>query len=514
MSKNQLILNNTLALYIRLLLTLFISLYSTRILLENLGVNDFGLYGTVAGVIALISFLQTALSNATNRFFNIEMVKADTSYIQKIFSTSIFIHIIVALFLCLLIEFLGGWVLHSYISLPVNKLNVAIQIFHLSMISLFVLVVTIPFEAMLMAKEKFGIYALISVIDVILKLILAYILIFFTHDKLLYYAIGVFLIVFLIRLAYVMYVSLNFIETKIKFIIEKDFLKKIIGFISWDLYGNFSVVLRVHGTTLLMNNFFGLIMVASMQVSNQVATALHSFSASLLLAVKPQLIRSYAENDMERMNLLTFFSAKYAYYLMLIFCTPIILNIDYILHLWLGNPPKYTETIAIFILVTSLIGVIFNPINVLIHATGNVKKISFLTGTLILLSVPIVYFLFKLGFKYYYAYLVFFLNSILIGFLNLWIAKNLIPGFNVNKFLKVVLINIIITSSIIVLVFSLIYKFLIFDNFLNFLMIFVLETLIAFFLIYILGVNKEHKILMKRYLKSKLKYNFKGNNND
>lgn len=509
MSKNQLILNNTFALYIRLLFTLFIGLYSTRILLENLGVNDFGLYGAVAGVIALISFLQTALSSATNRFLNIEMVIGALSHVQNIFSTSVFLHIIIALFICILVEILGGWALHSYISLPVDKIDVATQVFHLSVISLFVLVATIPFEAMLMAKEKFGIYALISMFDVFLKLILAYVLVFFNDDKLLYYAIGVFLIVFLIRLTYVMYVSLKFVEARIKFYIERSFLKKIINFISWDLYGNFSVVLRLHGTTLLMNNFFGLIMVASIQISNQITAALHSLSSNLLLAVKPQLMKSYAENDLKRTNELIVFSSKYAYYLMLIFCVPIIINMEYILGIWLVNPPEYTKVIAIFMLITSLIGVIFNPIIMLIHATGNVKRISFLTGTLILVSVPIIYFLFKSGFEYYYAYIVFTVNSLLIGFLNLWIAKNLVPNFYVSQFLKLVLGNLAVTTSVIILVFKSIYEWLSVSDFLIFLVYCTLEVLITFFLIYILGVNKSHKILIKKHIK--IKFNYKNN---
>lgn len=511
MSKNRLILNNTFALYIRLLFTLLIGLYSIRILLENLGVNDFGLYGTVAGVIALISFLQTALSSATNRFLNIEMVRGTVSYIQNIFSTSVFLHIIIAVFICILIEIFGGWALHSYISLPVGKIDVATQVFHLSVISLFVLVATIPFEAMLMAKEKFGIYALISIFDAFLKLILAYVLVFFNDDKLLYYAIGVFCIVFLMRLVYVLYVGLNFIETKIKFHIEKQFLKKIISFISWDLYGNFSVVLRLHGTTLLMNNFFGLVMVASIQVSNQITAALNNLSSNIFLAVKPQLMKSYAENDLNRTNELIVFSSKYAYYLMLIFCVPIIINMEYILGIWLVNPPEYAKVIAIFMLITSLISVIFNPIIILIHATGNVKKISFLTGTLILLSVPVVYFLFKFGFEYYYAYMFFVLNSILIGFLNLWIAKNLICDFNVPKFLKVVLGNIIITTSVIFLVFKTLDGWLIVNDFLGFLMVAILEILIVLFLIYSLGVDKKHKVLIKQHIKSRIKYSCRSN---
>ena len=505
MSKNQLILNNTFALYIRLLFTLFIGLYSTRILLENLGVNDFGLYGTVAGVIALISFLQTALSSATNRFLNIEMARGSVHYIQNIFSTSFFLHIVIAAFICLIIEIFGGWVLHSYITLPVNKIDIATQVFHLSVISLFFLIVTVPFEAMLMAKEKFGIYALISVIDVILKLMLAYILIFFTNDKLLYYAIGVILIVFLIRMAYVVYVSLNFIEAKIKFIIEKEFLNKIISFIGWDLYGNFCVVLRLHGTTLLMNNFFGLIMVASIQISNQINAALHSLSSNLLLAVKPQLMKSYAENNLDRTNELIIFSSKYAYYLMLIFCAPIISNMEYILGVWLVNPPEYIRVIAIFMLIISLIGVVFNPIIMLIHATGNVKKISFLTGTLMLLSVPIIYLLFEFGFEYYYAYIVFTINSLLIGFLNLWIAKNLVANLKVSQFVRGVLVNLIVTTSVVCFILYFFNQGLVVDSFLSFSLISILYIIICIFLIYIFGVEKNHKIIMNQYLNLKLK---------
>lgn len=505
MSENKLILNNTVALYTRLLLTLLISLYSTRILLKNLGVSDFGLYGTVAGVIALIAFLQAALSNATNRFLNIEMAKSDISHVQNIFSTSLFLHIGIAGFTCILIEMLGGWILTSYINIPFDKVEVATQVFHLSTISLFILVITIPFEAMLMAKEKFGIYALISVIDVILKLILAYILIFFIDNKLFYYALGVFLIIFLIRFTCVLYVSLNFIETKVKFIIEKDFLVKIMKFIGWDLYGNFSVVLRLHGTTLLMNNFFGLLMVASIQVGNQITVALHSLSSNLLLAVKPQLMKSYAENNLNRTNELIFFSSKYAYYLMLIFCIPIISNIEYILKLWLVNPPEYTKVIAIFMLITTLISVIFNPVIMLIHAVGNVKKISFLTGTLILLSVPLIYILFKLGFEYYYAYIVFTVNSVLIGFLNLWIAKSLVADFKVSLFLRKVVINLIITTTVVYFILYLLNRGVVVDSFLSFVLISTLQIIICIFSIYILGIDRDHKDLIGQYLNLKLK---------
>ncbi|TCB80447.1 lipopolysaccharide biosynthesis protein [Acinetobacter sp. ANC 4173] len=503
MSKNKIILNNTLALYVRLLVALVLSLYSTRILLENLGVEDFGLYGTIVGVVALISFFQTALSGAMNRFLNVELAKGSIFYIQKIFSTALILHFFIGLFLCLLVEIIGIWLINSYIKIPVDKINIAFQVFHLSVISLFILVVTIPFESMLMAKEKFGIYALISILDTTLKLLLAAILILFTHDKLLYYAIGVFCIVFFIRLIYVIYSELNVDETRITFYIDNDFLRKIIIFIGWDLYGNFCVIFKTHGITLLMNNFFGLIAVASIQVSNQINAALQNLSSNLLIAVKPQLMRSYADYETKRMNLLTSYSAKYAYYLMLIFCAPIISNIDYILKLWLKSPPEYAKNIIVLMLIASLIDVIFNPIIILIHATGNVKKISFLTGTIIFLSVPLVYYLFKLGFDYYYAYVIFIFNSVFGAFVNIWIVKGLIDKFDVSDFIRTVLVNVIMTTGSIILIVMIVDRIFHVNSFIDFLVIFAIDSLITIFIIYYLGVEKKHKLLIKEYIKLK-----------
>ena len=505
MSKNKKILNNTLALYIRLLITVVLNLYATRILLKNLGIEDFGLYGAIAGVIALISFFQTALSNATNRFLNMEVGKGDIPHIQKIFSTAFFLHIFIALIFCILIEIFGAFILSSFVKLPAEKINISMQVFHLSIISLFFLVISIPFESILMAKEKFRIYALISILDVTLKLILAYVLVFFAHDRLLYYASGFVCIVFLTRLTYVIYSQLNIVEARIKFYIDNDFLKKIINFIGWELYLNFCVVFKVEGIMLLMNNFFGLIAVASIKISYQINAALYSLSSNLSVAVKPQLMRSYADYDVDRMNMLTFYSAKYSYYFMLIFCAPIIFNIDYILKFWLGSPPAYTKVITIFVLISSLIEVLFYPIIMLIHATGNLKKFSILTGTLILSSVPLVYLLFKFGFNYYYAYIIYVINTALASFLNLWIVKKLITDFDLSKFLRKVLVNIMITTVTIILALKVIAEFVVLSGFVGFLTVFVLETLVVISLIYGLGVEKTHKDLIKIYLKSKIK---------
>lgn len=503
---NKLIFTNTIALYLRLLITLVVSLFTTRIVLKNLGVEDYGLYGTVAGIIALIAFLQNALSGATNRFFNVEMVKGDIKHIQKLFSTSLFLHICIAIFICLALEIVGMIGLKYYIHLPEGKLVLASNVLHLSIISLFILILTIPFEALLIAKENFKAYAFISIFETFAKLAVAYSLVFFTSERLVYYAFGLLLSTLLTRSIYVLVTKHLYQEVRLKAGIDKGFLKQIFSFVSWDLYGNFAFILKVHGTTLIMNNFFGLAMVASIQIGNQILAAIGSFSSNFLQAVKPQLMKSYAENDAKRMNELTIYSAKYSYYLMLILCVPIIMNLDFILKLWLVSPPTYTRVIASFLLVSSLIGTLFMPFNFLIHATGNIKAISFVTGSIILSAVPIIYLMFYSGLDYYWNYILDILISIICGFTNLLITKRLVKTFIIRDFIKHVFLNISWVSAIIGLLMFSLYQF----NNLNVNSIFTLTlsgiaiVVLLVLIIFIFGVSKEHRNFLKIALAKKL----------
>lgn len=497
---NKLIFTNTIALYFRLLITLFVSLFTTRIVLKNLGVEDYGLYGTVAGIIALIAFLQNALSGATNRFFNVEMVKDDIKHIQRLFTTSVFLHICLAAFICLALEVVGVIGLKYYIHIPDGKLTLANDVLHLSIISLLILILTIPFEALLIAKENFKAYAFISVFETFAKLAVAYSLVFFTSERLVYYAFGLLLSTLLTRSIYVLVTKHLYQEVRLKAGIDKGFLKQIFSFVSWDLYGNFSVILKVHGTTLLLNNFFGLLIVASVQIGNQVLAAINSFSGNFLLAVKPQLMRSYAESNFERMNELVIYSAKYSYFLILLICVPVLINMQYILRLWLENVPSYTEQIAVFSIIGVFISVIFNPIVILVHATGNIKKLSLLTGTLILTVIPIAYMMFKIGHDYYWIYIISLANSFLAGLLNLYIAKQSIPMLNLKKFfVQVILVNFLITMILMVIFYQFLDMLKV-SSFPNFIITSAVEVILSSIIVYIVGVEKYHKKIILEYL--------------
>lgn len=502
---NKKILSNTLALYFRLLVTLFVSLFTTRIVLKNLGVEDYGLYGTVAGIIALIAFLQNALSGATNRFFNVEMVKGDIKHIQKLFSTSFFLHIFIAVFICLALEIAGVFGLKYYIHIPEGKLALANNVLHLSILSLLILILTIPFEALLIAKENFKAYAFISAFETFTKLAVAYSLVFFTSERLVYYAVGLLLSTFLARSMYVLVTKHLYQEVSIRAGIDKGFSKQIFSFVSWDLYGNFAVILRVHGTTLIMNNFFGLIMVASIQIGNQVSTAVGSFSNNLLLAFRPQLMQSYIQSDMERLNELVVDAAKYSYYLFLLLCIPLIINIDFILKFWLLKPPQYVRTLIVFMLSIALINILFNPLNALIHATGNIKKISFISGTIILLSIPVNYLLLKMKLNYSIIYWNLILNTLLVGFTNLYIANSLIRDFALKKFIKYAIFNVLIVTTILASIMILISPWLTVTDLTTLIMKGTLEFCICFIIIIYLGVKSSHRVALVKLLRLKLK---------
>nr|WP_144917751.1 MULTISPECIES: MATE family efflux transporter [Moraxella] len=508
---NKKIALNTIALYLRLIITLVVSLFTTRLVLNNLGAQDYGLYGTVGGIVALISFIQTALSTATNRFFNIAMVKNEVDHVRRLFVTSFFLHIGIAIFISLILEIIGSIAISHYIILPINKIDTAQKILHLSVLSLFILIITIPFEALLIAKENFKAYAFISIFDTFFKLLVSYLLIYFADNRLIYYSLGLLLATIITRCLYVRVVRNQYIEAKLKGDIDKLFLKKIFEFVSWDLYGNFSVILKTHGITLIMNNFFGLIMVASIQIGNQIMGALGSFSGSFLMAVRPQLMRSYAENDIRRMNELTIYASKYSYYLLLLLCAPVLMNIDYILKIWLVHPPKYSKPISILMILSVLVNSIFLPLNSLIHATGNIKGISLITGSVILISVPIIYILFLYGFNYYWAFIIESLIILLAGIVNLIITKKLIPEFDSKGFINYVLLNLILVSIVLLfLMRTLIYLELFeYQNFSNLLILGVITASLTLLVIFIVGLEKNSKKTVLQFIVNKFNINSK-----
>lgn len=440
MSSNKIIAKNTLFLYFRTLFTLGIGLYTSRIVLDVLGVLDYGIYSIVGGVVGVFSFMHAALSGTTTRFLNISKVD-DIQKLKTVFNTSIILHFCLAIFILILAETIGLWLFYNKLVIPENRIDIAFWVYQVSVVSILFTIMQIPYDAIIIAHEKMNIYAYLSILESFLKLVIAVGISFISLDRLLWYAILILILSISIRLVYQLYCRRNFEESRFNFIFNKEVFKQMISFFSWDLYGNMCLVFRLQGTNILLNMFFGPIVNASVAIVGQFQGGLMSLSSNFTLAAKPQMIQSYAGKDYERVFLLLKQGTKLSFYLVMIFSIPLSFNSKFILELWLNEVPPYADQFLQLSLIASVLSVSFSLFNPIIHATGKVFLNSFVTGTIYLLSLLIIYVLFKYGFSPVTPYYVIFFIVLLVGVTNLFIVQKYLPEFNAMSFVKTVLIK-------------------------------------------------------------------------
>ena len=382
-------------LYIRMLLTMAVTLYSSRIILKTLGVEDYGIYNVVGGVVAMFGFLNASMVASTQRFMSYSLGNEDSSQVSKVFSSSLLIHILIAFIILVFAETIGLWFFYNKLVIPDERMNAAFWVYQLSIVAFILNVIRVPDNSAIIAYEKMSAYAYFSIIEVVLKLAIVFILPVLSYDKLIVYAILVTLVTLLVNLVYRLYVNRNFSHIYFRPQYENELFKEMASFASWSLWGNLSSSLSSYGLNIVLNMFFGPIVNAARGIAYQVQSAIVSFASSFMVAVNPQIIKSYAQEDYDYMSKLVFRASRLAFYLMFIIALPIINNIDYILTLWLGSYPMYTSIFVVLILIDSLICIISGPIQTAVMATGRVKYYQIIVGGLLLLNLPISYILLK-----------------------------------------------------------------------------------------------------------------------
>ena len=437
-SSNKRIAKNTLFLYFRLLFTLAIGLYTSRLVLQVLGVEDYGIYNVVGGVVAIFSFLQGALSGATTRFLNISMVE-DLKKLKAVFNTALIMHFVLALLVFILAETIGLWLVYNKLTIPDNRFDVALIVYQFSIVSIMITIIQIPFDATIIAHEKMNVYAYLSILQAVLRLSIIFVVKYLPYDRLLVYAFLILIVSIITRLLSQIYCRRNFMETHFSFLFDKKIFKRMVSFFGWDLYGNMSVVLKLQGVNILQNVFFGPIINASVAIVNQAQGGLTSLSSNFTLAVKPQMIQSYSRSDYDRMYTLLGQGTRLSFYLMLIVSLPFVFYSEYILRIWLGEVPKYADVFLKLSLLSSILGVSFSLLGIIIHATGRMFRISIITGSIHLLSLPASYLLFKIGYNPIAPYYLNFIVTVLAGITNLYIVQNYVPYFRVSRFFKDIL---------------------------------------------------------------------------
>lgn len=389
------IARNTLMLYLRMLFGMLVSLYTSRVVLQTLGVEDYGIYNVVGGVVAMLGFLNASMSGATSRFLAYEIGRGDEKRLNETFSSALIIHIGIALVVLIISETAGLWFLEHKLVIPEHRLEAARIVYQFSIFSTILGITQVPYNACIIAREKMSVYAYVEILNVCLRLLIVFLLVLVNQDKLSLYAFLQFLVSVLILMIYRLYSTKKFAETKFHFSLKKDILYPMMNFSGWDLLGNLSMIIRTQGVNMLMNMFFGPKINASAAIASSVTSVTTAFSGNFLMAVKPNITKQYAKNDMADFISSVFFASKMSYLLVAIFAIPIILECNFILKQWLSIVPDYAVIFCQLVLIQQVIASTSQPVIQAIHATARIRFLSIFNGSLNISIIPISYVLLR-----------------------------------------------------------------------------------------------------------------------
>lgn len=398
-ANNKRIAKNTLYLYFRMLLTMGVSLYTSRIVLDTLGVDDYGIYNIVGGVVVLFSFINSSLTSATQRFLNFELGKEDIRETKRVFSMSLTIHICVAIIVTLLAETIGLWFLNTQMNIPFERMNTANWVYQFSILTVCISFVQVPYYASVVAYEKMSFFAYIAIVEAVLKLLIVILLVYAGFDKLRLYSVLTFLVAIVVFVCYKYYCNARIDISRYRYFWDKRLFSRLVSFSGWMLLGAAAGVSATQGVNVLLNIFYGVAVNAAMGISNQVNSAVNQLVVNFQTAFMPQITKLYATGDIEYLRKLIDRSSRFSFLLLFTLACPLILNIDFILKLWLKTVPVYSSVFCILILVYSLIEVISKPVGMAIHATGKVKYYNIIMSFALLMNIIFSFIFLKLGFQ-------------------------------------------------------------------------------------------------------------------
>ena len=483
-----------------MILILAISLYTSRIVLNQLGIIDYGIYNVVGGVISMFGFLNGAMASATQRFLSFELGRNDMVRLRKTFNATHNIHVGIAILVFILAETLGLWFLNKYLNLPVDRMEAARWVYHTSVLGFMISIIQVPYNALIMSREKMSVYAYVSILEVILKLIAVFLLTWFFFDKLKLYGVLLLIASLIIAMIYGIYVRKNFSETTYVTVNDNTLYRTLMSYSGWNLFGGTAMIARGQGVSILLNIFFGTTVNAAQGIANQVSGSINSFVSSFQMASNPQIIKSYAVGDKINMTKIVIRTAKFSFYLLFILTLPIVLEIEYVLQLWLAIVPQYAAIFTILILVNSWIDSFSGPLITSVHATSKIRRYQVVVGTLFMLNLPLSYLLFSTG---YPAVSTFFLNIIItaiIFVIRLFFTKWAIPEFSARTFVMEVLVRsmpILLISAIMPLL--ILYYFE--SSLLRLLLVFFASGISSIGAIYTIGLHVgERKFVIKSIL--------------
>lgn len=478
-------------------LTMGISLYTSRIILDVLGAEDFGIYNIVGSVVVLFSFLSNALTGASQRFFSYELGLGEKGDIGSVFSTCVNVHIILSIIIFFLGETIGLWFVYTYLNIPDDRFYAALVAYHLSLITFLIILLRIPYNALIIAYEKMSFFAFLSIVECILKLVIVYILLINIADKLIVYSLLLLFVVVIITSVFGIFCNKKFPECKYSYRIKRSYYKSQFSFLGWYLCGNFSNVVALQGGNIVINIFFGVVINAAYGIANQISNAINNFVSNFQLAFRPQIVKLYASGQYEDLYLLIIRASRFSFYLLAFIAIPYVVHADFIFTLWLKNVPDYSVIFSQLLMIYFLIDAVQAPLWMLIDASGRIKVYSIWLSVLILLNIPISYMLLKNGLSPI---------SVLVVRVALNLLTAIVRTFYIKDFARFPYLKYCYKIFPCILVSCAAFAISHFGNILisNHIFSLLLSILITTLIFLVLGTTREEKKIIKQFIQSRI----------
>ena len=482
-----------------------IGIYSSRVILQALGVDDYGLYGAIGSIVAMFTISHGVLSVGTSRFLTFELGRNDFEKLRKTFSASLVMHTAMALILFVLLETIGLWFVNSRMNIPAGREFAANVIYQLSILSCMLSLTQVPYTACIIAHEKMDVYAYVGIVEVTFKLLLVFLLLYVPFaDNLIAYAIILAIWSIGLQIWYRYYCYRRFSETHLMIVKDKAIYKSMLSYSLWDFVGQFCATGNSQGLNILINMFFGVTVNAARTIAFQVENAITQFSNNFMTSVNPQIVKNYACGNMDRFFQLIYEAGRYSYYLLFMVSLPIFLEADYILHLWLVEVPEYTSLFLRFIIAITLVRVIARPLINGVHATGNVKVLNLTSGVYSAGTfLPAVYVFFKLGFPVWWCFIIQSFNASICTMLEIRALYKQVP-FDVKDYLKKVYVWPI-SVSLIACVPSSLIVYNVESSFVRLCITIIISIVSTLFCVYYLGIDKKTRNKVLNVVNSKIK---------
>lgn len=493
-ANNKRIAKNTLMLYFRMLFSMLVSLYTSRVVLQVLGVEDYGIYNVVGGVVAMMGVLNGTMAVASQRYLTFELGRDNMVRLKQVFSMCFAIFIMLTFVIIILCETVGLWFLNTQMVIPEERMQVANWVYQFSIFSCVVSLIITPYNATIIAHERMNIYAYVGILEVVLKLAVAYLLLIIPLDSLFMYGFLLLLSQIVVAIIYIAYCLKYFPESRYKFYWEKSLFVELVNYSGWNLFGSLSGLVKGQGLNILLNMFFNPSINAARGIAYQINSVITQFFTNFYTAVRPQITKYYAQGDIKEMTKLVFSSSRLSFYLIMLVSMPIIIETPYIVNLWLGQLPEYIVPFTRLIIAISAVDSMASPLMTIVHATGNIRLYQFSVGTVTILNIPISYVFLRLGYSPLSVFYISLLISIVCLFMRLWIVRRLIL-FPVKKYIVEVLGTSLLVCAV-ALVIPLTVYMILDENVYTVLFICILCIVSSIIAIYYMGLNSQERKLM------------------